>query len=108
MRRRRCVWPPTRCIAQTAPWAPSRAGRRPSWECLRPSRPRPTSWPASFTPCCGTAKSTWTLARNTTNVSISTGRCQRRAAKLGYRLVPIPDGEHQNRGLPLNPAAAAV
>ena len=33
---------------------------------------------------------------------------QRRAAQLGYQLVPMSDGEHQDTGLPLNPAAAAV
>ena len=34
-RRRLCVWPPTRCIAPSAPWVPFCAGRRPSWEYLR-------------------------------------------------------------------------
>ncbi len=33
---------------------------------------------------------------------------QRRAAQLGYQLAPMSDGEHQDTGLPLNPAAAAV
>ena len=73
-RQQHCVWPPTRCIAPIAPWAPSCAGRRPSWECLRPSRSRPTSWPASFTPCCGTAKRTWMPAQSTTKASIVNGR----------------------------------
>ena len=35
----------------------------------------PTSWPGSSTPCCATARSTWTPARNTTRSSIRTGRC---------------------------------
>ena len=66
---------PTRCTAPTAPWAPSCAGRKPSWECLRPSPPPPTSWPGSSTPCCAMARSTWMLVRNTTRDSISSGRC---------------------------------
>ena len=70
-----CVWPPTRCTAPTAPWAPSCAGRRHRWVRPRPSPPRPTSWLASSIPCSATARSTWTLVRNTTNVDISSGRC---------------------------------
>ena len=35
-RRGLCVWRPTRCTAPTVPWAPSCAGRKPTWE-----RPRP-------------------------------------------------------------------
>ena len=30
---------------------------------------------------------------------------KRRAAQLGYQLVPMSDGEHQDPGRPLNPAA---
>ena len=30
---------------------------------------------------------------------------KRRAAQLGYQLVPMSDGEHQDTGRPLNPAA---
>ena len=41
----------------------------------RPSRRRRTSWPASSTPCCATASSTWMLAQNTTRDSISSERC---------------------------------
>ena len=41
----------------------------------RPSRRQRTSWPASSTPCCGTASSTWMPAQNTTRVSISIGHC---------------------------------
>ena len=33
---RPCVWRPTRCTAATAPWVPSCAGRKPTWE--RPRR----------------------------------------------------------------------
>ena len=33
------------------------------------------NWPASSTPCCGTARSTWMPAQNTTRVSISIGHC---------------------------------
>ena len=33
---------------------------------------------------------------------------KRRAAQLGYQLVPMADSEHQDTGLPLNPAAAAL
>ncbi len=66
---------PTRCTAPAAPWAPSCAGRKPTWERPRPSRRQRTSWPASSTPCSDTANSTWTLAPNTTNVSISSGHC---------------------------------
>ena len=33
---------------------------------------------------------------------------KRRAAQLGYQLVPMSHGEHQDTGLPLNPAAAAL
>ena len=33
---------------------------------------------------------------------------KRRAAQLGYQLVPMSHGEHQDTGLPLNSAAAAV
>ena len=51
------------------------AGRKPTWERPRPSQPRSTSWPASFTPCCGTAKRTWMPAQSTTKGSISSGRC---------------------------------
>ncbi len=69
------VWRPTRCTAPTAPWAPSCAGRKPTWERPRPSRRRRTSWPASSTPCCATASSTRTLAQNTTRDSISSERC---------------------------------
>ena len=46
----------------------------------RPSPPRPTSWPGSSTPCCGTARNTWMPARNTTRDSISSGRCVRPSA----------------------------
>ena len=70
---------PTRCTAPTAPWAPSCAGRRHRWVRPRPSPPRPTSWLAASIPCCATAKSTWTLVRNTTNVDISSGRCAQRS-----------------------------
>ena len=33
---------------------------------------------------------------------------KRRAAQLGYQLVPVSDGEHQDTGLPFKPAAAAL
>ena len=33
---------------------------------------------------------------------------KRRATQLGYQLAPMSDGQHQDTGLPLNPAAAAV
>ena len=33
---------------------------------------------------------------------------KRRAAQLGYQLVPVSDDEHQDTGRPLNPAAAAL
>ena len=33
---------------------------------------------------------------------------KRRAAHLGYQLVPMSDGEHQDPSLPLNQTAAAV
>ena len=33
---------------------------------------------------------------------------KRRAAKLGYQLVPVSECKHQDTGLPLNPAAAAL
>ena len=75
VRRRHCVWRPTRCTAPTAPWAPSCAGRKPTWVRPRRSPPRPTSWPGSSTPCCAMARSTWMLVRNTTRDSISSGRC---------------------------------
>ena len=75
--RRPCVWRPTRCIAPTAPWAPSCAGRKRNWERPRPSPPRPTSWPGSSIPCCATVRNTWMPARNTTRDSISSGRCVR-------------------------------
>ena len=80
VRRRPCVWRPTRCTAPTAPWAPSCAGRKPIWERPRPSPPRPTSWPGSSIPCCATAKNTSMPARNTTRDSISRGRCVRQSA----------------------------
>ena len=57
------------------PGAPSCAERKPTWERPRPSRRQRTSWPASSTPCCGTASSTWMPAQNTTRVSISIGHC---------------------------------
>ena len=39
----------------------------------------------------------------------SSGRAYgRRAAQLGYQLVPVSDGEHQDTGLPFKPAAAAL
>ena len=75
--RRPCVWPPTRCTAPAAPWAPSCAGRKPTWERPRPSPPPPTSWPGSSIPCCATAGSTRMLALNTTRDNISSGRCLR-------------------------------
>ena len=77
VRRRLCVWQPTRCIAPTVPWAPSCAGRKPTWERPRPSPPPPTSWPGSSIPCCATAGSTRMLALNTTRDNISSGRCLR-------------------------------
>ena len=46
----------------------------------RPSPPRRTSWPGSSIPCCGTARSTWMLAPNITEVNISSGRCARPSA----------------------------
>ena len=66
---------PTRCTAPAAPWAPSCAGRKPTWERPRPSRRQRTSWPASSIPCSDTANSTRTLAPNTTRDSISSERC---------------------------------
>ena len=36
------------------------------------------------------------------------GAAKRRAAQLGYQLVPVSDGEHQDTGLPFKPAAAAL
>ena len=48
---------------------------KPSWVRPRPSLPRLTSWPGSSTPCCATARSTWTLGPNTTKLGISSGRC---------------------------------
>ena len=74
----------------------------------RPSRRQRTSWPASSTPCCGTASSTWMPAQNTTRVRhtpccTAAGHCRattessigaaakRRAAQLGYQLVPLSD-----------------
>ena len=33
---------------------------------------------------------------------------KRRAAQLGYQMVPMSDGKQQDTGLPLNPAAGAV
>ena len=71
---RHCGWRPTRCIAPTAPWAPSCAGRKPIWERPRPLRPRPTSWPGSSTPCCA-QRDTWMLELNTMRVSTGRGRC---------------------------------
>ena len=70
-----CVWRPTRCTVPTAPWVPSCAGRRPTWERPRPSPPPLTSWPGSSIPCCAMARSTWMLVRNTTRDSISIGPC---------------------------------
>ena len=78
--RRHCAWPPTGCTAPTAPWAPSCAGRKRTWERPRPSPPRRTSWPGSSIPCCATARTTWMLAPNTTRANISTVRCVRPSA----------------------------
>ena len=72
--RRPCVWRPTRCTAPTAPWAPSCAGRKPTWDRPRPSPPPLTSWPGSSTPCCATARRTWMPAQSTTKASIVKGR----------------------------------
>ena len=72
---RRYGWRPMRYTAPTAPWEPSCAGRKPIWERPRPSRPRRISWSGSSTPCCATDSDTWTLAPNTTSVSIAKGRC---------------------------------
>ena len=33
---------------------------------------------------------------------------KRRAAQLGYQLVPMSHGDHQDTGLPFKPAAAAL
>ena len=95
---RHCGWRPMPCIAPTAPSVPSCAGRRPIWERPRPSRPRRTSWPESFTPCCATAKAMWMPEPSTTRVSTGKGRCgprRQRAAQLGYQLVPVSDGQGQ-------------
>ena len=75
-----CVWPPTRCIVPTAPWALSCAGRKPTWARPRPSPPPPISWRGSSIPCCATARSTWMLAPNTTKVSINSAHCARPSA----------------------------
>ena len=109
--RRHCAWPPTGCTAPTAPWAPSCAGRKRTWERPRPSPPQRISWPGSSIPCCVTARSTRTLAPNTTRVSISSERCVRPsggAAQLGYQLVPISDApeEHTTPASPGVPIAA--
>ena len=96
------------CTAPTAPWAPSCAGRKPTWERPRPSPPPPTSWPGSSIPCCATARNTSMPARNTTRDSISRGRlraAKRRAAQLGYQLLPMSDA--QASGLPHGSEAAA-
>ena len=76
------LWPPTRCTAPTAPWAPSCAGRRPTWARPRQSPPPPISSPGSSIPCSGTVRSTSTPALDTTKLSISSGRCARPSAGL--------------------------
>ena len=80
-----------------------RSGQRPGrlsaaeeshiWERPRPSRPRPTSWPASSIPCCATAKEYVDAGaeyyeRQYRQRALHTAR--HRAAQLGYQLVPIP------------------
>ena len=76
------------------PWAPSCAGRKPTWERPRPSPPPPTSWPGSSTPCCVTAKNTWMPALEyyeTQYQQRALRAAKRRAAQLGYQLVPMSD-----------------
>ena len=90
--------------------APSCAGRKRNWERPRPSPPRPTSWPGSSIPCCATVRNTWMPARNTTRANIqqrALRAAQRRAAQLGYRLVPMPDApEHTTYAPPGAPIAS--
>ena len=59
------------------------------------SQTPPTSWPGSSTPCCAMARSAWMPARNTTKVSISSGRCAppsagRRNWATNWRQCPAP------------------
>ena len=58
-----------------------------------------------------TAKNMWMPARNTTNVRYqqrALRAAKRRAAQLGYQLVPMSDGEHHPLGVSLNPPAAVA
>ena len=73
--RRHCVWLPTGCTAPTAPWGPSCAGRKHTWEHPRPSPPRLTSWPASSAPCFGAGRLTRMPARSTAKRNIVKERC---------------------------------
>ena len=57
-RRRFASWRPMRCTAPTAPWGPSCAGRKHTWERPRPSPPRRTSWRDSSAPCCASGRTT--------------------------------------------------
>ena len=110
VRRRHCVWRPTRCTAPTAPWVPSCAARRHRWVRPRPSPPRPTSWLASSIPCCATARSTWTpgpkyYERRYQQRALRAAK--RRAAQLGYQLVPMSDaGDRTTYAPPGAPIAA--
>ena len=105
--RRHCAWPPTGCTAPTAPWAPSCAGRKRTWE-----RPKAITATAHKL-----ARLIYSMLRHGQDY-VDAGAeyyesqyqhralraAKRRASQLGYQLVPMSDAT----GVPLNPPAAVA
>ena len=99
---RPCAWRPTRCTAPTAPWAPSCGGRKRTGSAQSHHRHGfSQAGPTSSTPCFGTGRLTRTPARSTTKRNISQRAlrsAKRRAAQLGYQLVPASHEMGHSRG----------
>ncbi len=110
MRRRRYGWRPTLCTAPTALWAPSCAGRRHRW-----------AGPKAITATAHKlARMIYSMLRYGQEY-VDAGAeyyerryqqralraAKRRAAQLGYQLVPMPDApEHTTYAPPDAPIAA--
>ena len=103
-RARHCVWRPTRCTAPAVPWARSCAGRRRRWV-------RPKAITATAHKLARLIYSMLRYGQKYVDAGAEYYESQyqqralraakRRAAQLGYQLVPIPDGEDRTSGFPL-------
>ena len=80
----------------TAPWAPSCVAKRPNWERPRPSPPPPTSWHASSIAMLRFGRDYVDAGADYYESRYrhrGLSAAKRRAAQLGYQLVPISDDQ---------------